>query len=469
MSRKPNTPTAAAELRRHAEARLRDRKGQRSKAGDQKSETDSVRVLHELEVHQIELEMQNTELQQAREALEATLEKYTDLYDFAPVGYLTLEPGGNIREANLAGASLLEIERSALVNRRFGFFVSPEDRSVFDAFLQRAFASKVRQRCEVTLKVAGRPPVAVGLKAIVFKSGRACRVTLTDITERKWTEQELVAAHNEISRQAAALEETVAERTAQLRETIGELEAFSYSVSHDMRAPLRAMRGFSKILLDRHAAQLDAEGIKYLENIYGAAGRMDTLIQDVLTYTRVLRAEVKTEPVDLDVLVRQIIGIYPQLQTGVAEIQIEGVLPKVLGDEASLAQCLSNLLTNAVKFVAPGTKPRVKIRAEAIADGAVSGAGGQVSGPDTSHLAPRTFPLIRLWVEDNGIGIAPKDHVRIFKMFERVGRATAYNGTGMGLTIVRKAVERMGGQMGVESEAGQSSRFWIQLKGADLC
>src|SRR6185436_20285383 len=187
-------------------------------------------------------------------------------------------------------------------------------------------------------------------------------------------------------------------------------------------------------------AQLDAEGVKYLERIDAAAGRMDTLIQDVLTYTRVLQAEVKTEPVDLDALVRQVIGIYPQLQTAAAEIQIEGVLPKVLGGEASLAQCVSNLLTNAVKFVTAGTKPRIKIRAETI-------------GAD-----------IRLWVEDNGIGITSKDQARIFKMFERVDRASAYEGTGMGLTIVRKAVERMGGQMGVESELGQGSRFWIQFE-----
>jgi signal transduction histidine kinase len=265
----------------------------------------------------------------------------------------------------------------------------------------------------------------------------------TEIRERKRAEQELVAAKDEISLHAVELEETVAERTARLRETIGELEAFSYSVSHDMRAPLRAMRGFSRILLERHSAKLDAEGVNYLERIDAAAGRMDALIQDVLTYTRVLRAEVKIEPVDLDVLVRQVIGIYPQLQSGEVEIQIEGVLPKVMGGEASLAQCISNLLTNAVKFVAPGTKPRIKIRAEAIAAD------------------------IRLWVEDNGIGIAPEDQARIFKMFERVGRATAYEGTGMGLTIVHKAVERMGGQMGVESQAGQGSKFWIQLKGAN--
>jgi signal transduction histidine kinase len=129
---------------------------------------------------------------------------------------------------------------------------------------------------------------------------------------------------------------------------------------------------------------------------------------------------------------------------GPAEIQIEGKLPKVLGGEGSLTQCMSNLLTNAVKFVAPGTKPRIKIRAQAVAAD------------------------IRLWVEDNGIGIAPRDQVRIFQMFERVDHGAAYEGTGLGLTIVRKAVERMGGRMGVESEVGQGSKFWIQLKKGNL-
>ena len=264
---------------------------------------------------------------------------------------------------------------------------------------------------------------------------------IRDITDRKRAEKELVAAKNEISRHAGELAKTVAERTAQLRETIGELEAFSYSVSHDMRAPLRAMRGFAELLLKKHANQLDEEGRKYLEKIRSAGGSMDKLIQDVLTYTRVLRGEIRIEPVDLAVLVRQVIETYPQLHEGEIDIQIEGVLPQVLGAETSLAQCVSNLLSNAVKFVTSGTRPRVRIRAEAIAAD------------------------IRLWIEDNGVGIAPEDQDRIFKMFERVNRAAAFEGTGMGLTIVRRAVERMGGKMGVESAPGRGSRFWIQLKG----
>ena len=265
-----------------------------------------------------------------------------------------------------------------------------------------------------------------------------------EITERKRAEHELVVTKDEISHHAQHLEETVAERTGQLRDKISELEAFSYTLSHDMRAPLRAMRGFSRILLDEHSAKLNAEGIQHLERINVAAGLMSSLIDDVLNYARVVRSDIKMEVIDLDKLVREIIETYPQLKTGDAEIQIESGLPGVWGNHASLWQCLSNLLTNAVKFVAPGTKPRVKLRAEAI-------------GAD-----------IRLWVEDNGIGIAPKDRERIFRMFERVSRTTDYEGTGMGLAIVRKATERMGGSAGVESVVGRGSKFWIQLrKGAN--
>jgi signal transduction histidine kinase len=166
---------------------------------------------------------------------------------------------------------------------------------------------------------------------------------------------------------------------------------------------------------------------------------MDTLIQDVLAYTRVLHSDIKMEAVNLDELVRQIIGTYPPLHDGRAEIQIQGMLPRVFGNKASLSQCVSNLLINAIKFVAPGTKPLVKVWAR----------------------AERADPRVRLWVEDNGIGIAPKDQERIFKMFERV--SPNYEGTGIGLAIVQKAMERMGGKAGVESAIGIGSKFWIQL------
>jgi signal transduction histidine kinase len=187
------------------------------------------------------------------------------------------------------------------------------------------------------------------------------------------------------------------------------------------------------------------------------------LIQDVLTYSRVLRSDIKMEAVDLDQLVRQIIETYPPLHSDQAEIQIQGVLPKVLGHEASLSQCLSNLLINAVKFVAPGTKPRVKVWAET-KESKVAGQESSAGSPVARDARCKTLDTatVRLWVEDNGIGINPNDQERIFKMFERV--SSDYEGTGIGLAIARKAMERIGGSVGVESELTKGSKFWIEFK-----
>ena len=187
MQTKAEPPPDAAELRRRAEERLRE---QHPETGQARTEADTQRLVHELQVHQIELEMQNEELQQARDEMEAGLEKYSDLYDFAPVGYLTLDREGTIREANLTSASLLGIERSRLVKRRFGLCVSAADRPAFNAFLTRVFESQARESCEVTLLKEGKPPVEVRIEAAVAASGRECRAVLEDITERKRAEED---------------------------------------------------------------------------------------------------------------------------------------------------------------------------------------------------------------------------------------------------------------------------------------
>lgn len=230
------------------------------------------------------------------------------------------------------------------------------------------------------------------------------------------------------------------ERTAKLHEIIEELEAFSYSIAHDMRAPLRAMQGYSTLLREEHADRLDARGSEYLRRIASAATRLDRLIQDVLSYTKVIREPAPMTPIDLDRLTRDIIATYPNWQHAEADICIEGALPVIQGNEAFLTQCLSNLVGNAVKFQPPGNRPKVKIWAEPMGD------------------------ETRLWVEDNGIGISPKNHARIFGLFEQINAPHEYEGTGVGLTIVRKAIERMNGRHGCESQLGQGSRFWLQLK-----
>ncbi len=262
-----------------------------------------------------------------------------------------------------------------------------------------------------------------------------------EIAERKRAELALLIAKNEISQHAIHLEEVIAERTASLRETVGELEAFSYSVSHDMRAPLRAMQSYAQFLLEEYSSKLDEQGVNYLQQIMRSSVRLDCLIRDVLSYTKIAHARLPAERVDLDRLVRDIVETYPNGQPIRPHIQINGRLPEVMGSEALLTQCVSNLLSNGAKFVAVGTTPHLEIGAE-----------------------EREPSLIRVWFKDNGLGIAPENYERIFRMFERIYPAAEYEGTGIGLTIVRKAVERMGGQMGFESELGNGSSFWIELR-----
>jgi PAS domain S-box-containing protein len=187
--KKYNNPSAdAAELRRRAEKMLRDAATEYAPA---RTEADMQRLVHELQVHQIELEMQNEELVQARGGLEEALGKYTDLYDFSPVGYVTLGRDGAIRRVNLTGARLLGLERTRLEGKHFRFFVVEPDRSVFNAFLEKAFASLAKEACEVALLKKGEPPLYVHITAEVSEDGQECRAVMVDITERKQAEAEM--------------------------------------------------------------------------------------------------------------------------------------------------------------------------------------------------------------------------------------------------------------------------------------
>jgi signal transduction histidine kinase len=239
----------------------------------------------------------------------------------------------------------------------------------------------------------------------------------------------------------AELEFRVQERTARLQETISELEAFSYSVSHDLRAPLRAMEGYSQFLLEDFSEKLGESGRDYAKRIASAASRLDQLVQDILTYSRVSRGHFQPRLIDLEELIDNVIQTYPPLHASNARIQIKRPLHKVLGHESSLTQCLSNLLGNAVKFVPKNARPKVRVRTE------------QQDG------------TVRIWIEDNGIGIPEEHQSRIFNMFEKAPHPELYEGTGIGLAIVRKAVERMGGEIGVFSEVGRGTQFWIDLPG----
>ncbi|HEY5912403.1 MAG TPA: PAS domain S-box protein [Verrucomicrobiae bacterium] len=278
-------------------------------------------------------------------------------------------------------------------------------------------------------------------------------VIFLDITSRKLAEQQLQAAQAELVAHADDLERTVARRTAKLQEAVAELEHLSYAIAHDLRAPLRAMQGFSEMLEDECADCHHRNTKEYLRRIRLAAARMDQLITDSLDYTKATRQELPLEPVDLVELLNGIVETYPNLQPARANIQIATDLPVVLGNEAALTQCFANLLDNAVKFSKPATHPQIRIWAEEIGR---AGDGQAVLGKP-----PASRRSTRIWVEDDGIGIPRESLQRIFGIFQRA--ATTHQGTGIGLAIVRKVAQRMGGAVGVESEEGRGSRFWVEL------
>jgi PAS domain S-box-containing protein len=245
-------------------------------------------------------------------------------------------------------------------------------------------------------------------------------------------------AQERLETHAAELEKKVRERTAKLEGMVAELEAFSYSLSHDMRAPLRAIQSFSEIVLNDHGEKIP-EGVEYLRKVISAAGRMDRLIQDVLSFARLSRAEIKVMPLDVDKLVHDIIHERPELHPPRAIVTVKSPLLPVLGHDASLTQCITNLLDNAVKFVMPGVSPMVEVFTRSAGD------------------------RVRICVRDNGIGISPENQRRLFAIFQRLHPAERFEGTGVGLAIVRKAAERMNGTVGIESAEGQGSTFWVEL------
>lgn len=270
-------------------------------------------------------------------------------------------------------------------------------------------------------------------------------------TPHRFTEDELKQAQTIASQVAfaierqkgeEALERLVNERTASLRAAIAQMEEFSYSVSHDLRSPARAMQGYAQAIIEDYGSKLDATGKELLQRIIRSSTRMDRLILDILTYSRLSHREIRLQPVSLERLVQEVIQQYPEMKAQRAEILIERPLLDVIGHEPSVSQVLSNLLSNAVKFVAKDVFPQVRVKTE------------------------RRGDQVRLSVEDNGIGIRPEHQARVFGVFERILPDRHYEGTGIGLAIVRKAVERMNGTVGVESDGNAGSCFWVELPAA---
>jgi len=399
-----------------------------SESYDRTASTDTqLRTITLLQQKAASLESEMAERRQAESALREQQTKLTMAVAIAQLGVWELDLlTNNLTCSDQCKAHLGLSPDDAVTYTRLFEIMHPDDRETVQNTLRNAIAASGDHTTEYRVIDRDGHVRWISSMGRCFRNGeqRMLGVTL-DITERK--------------RASEVLERAVAERTSTLQEIIGDLEAFSYSVSHDMRTPLRSMQGYAGIMLQECADEVSPEARVCLERIVASAERMDRLIQDVLTFSHIARPELQTEPVDLDELARAIIDSYPDLQWPRATVAIEGKLPCVLGNPAALTQCLSNLLANAVKFVAPGTLPCIRIWAD-------------VLGPET----------VRVRIQDNGIGIPSEAHEKIFTIFYRFSKK--YEGTGIGLAIVKKAAEPMGGAVGLSSAPGKGSTFWLDLK-----
>ncbi|HTL16125.1 MAG TPA: ATP-binding protein [Patescibacteria group bacterium] len=289
--------------------------------------------------------------------------------------------------------------------------------------------------------------------------------------DRENTHSQLRKAKQLLGEHAELLEKRVQERTARLRETISELETFSYTIAHDLRAPARSMSGFCEVMLEDFSDGLPPDARLVVQKIARASKRMEALTRDLLEFSKVSRQEIVLSAVKLEPIIEDLTTL--RLPSVHEALTIRGPLHSVRAHQGLLQHIFSNLIDNAVKFVPPDKTPKITVSTEIVQQGSASTRSRPLVFSSTEREPPGSgdaFPAghptyVRIWVRDEGIGIPQEAHQKIFGIFERAASGT-YEGTGMGLAIVARAMQRMGGTCGVESEVGKGSSFWLELPAA---
>jgi signal transduction histidine kinase len=436
---------SATDIRHRAEEQLE----MNAPATDLGIGDESARLVHELQVHQIELEMQNQQLLQTRSEVEALLGKYTDLYDFAPVGYFTLDRSGVIRTANLRGANLLSMERATLPGRRFGLFVAPEARSRFTAFLGEVFAGQDMESCEVTLVNKGNSPVMVQIEALAEKSGQECRVAVIDITERRHAQDELDGKRREMEELNRTLRERIGRAVDDLREKdqmlivqerlvlMGEMID---NIAHQWRQPLNTLGlVIQQLPLFHGSAAFSREFLQ--ENVDQAMELIQHMSRTIDDFRNFFRSDKEADNFNVNEVIRQTLSIIEKSFMN-QQIQIashaEGT-PVAYGYPNEYSQVLLNILMNA---------------RDALIDHKVADARIILSAFTEGEKTVVT-------ISDNAGGIAEEIIDRLFEPYFTTKGPD--KGTGIGLFMSKTIIEKnMGGSLTVRN-TGSGAEFRIEV------
>lgn len=357
---------------------------------------------------------------------------------------------GQISELNPAWQMVLGYSEADLKSRPFWDRMDKEDRDQVRKAVARAVEQKKPINFEAQYPCSDGTPRCFSWTVAPYQAERLLYLFARDVTEARRAESEIKKLNLDLEHRAKELGDANAELQAEiatrlraeaaLHESNSALEAFSYSVSHDLRAPIRAMQGFARVLLEDYGTVLDQTGRECALRIVSAAERMDNLVHDLLIYSRLGHTQLDLVPTPLQKILQEVVvSIEQDLKAKGAALEVADSLPTVLAHSTTLSQVLTNLISNGTKFVEPAQKARVKVWADVL--------DGQAT----------------IWVQDNGIGISPENQARVFRVFERLHGADEFPGTGLGLAIVKKGVERMNGEVGVRSEPGAGSRFWVKL------
>ncbi|MES9971546.1 MAG: PAS domain S-box protein [Candidatus Thiodiazotropha sp.] len=383
-----------------------------------------------------------TDRVEAMDALRESEERYRGVVEDTPVLICSFLPDGKITFINKSYCDYFQKSPDTLLGSNFLDLIPGRDRTTVKSHIEALTPDSPTQSHEhqVISKSGKTRWQSWTNRALFTPQGEIISYQSIgqDITDRKLAEIKVSRLNNE-------LELRVNERTEELKSANKELESFVYSVSHDLRAPLRAVTGFAHILVNRHLDSLNEEGQHYLKNVLEAGNHMGILIDDLLQYSRTGRGALQMRPIELAPIIEGLEVTFAELiENSGAQLIIEKPLATPLGDATLIGQQFSNLIENALTYCHPDTPPQIHIASK--------------------HRGKRVF----ITIADNGIGIAPEYHQKIFKVFQRLHGQDEYPGTGVGLAIVAKAARMMEGEVKVDSSLGKGSQFTLILPAAEI-